>query len=141
MRCSLNTRDDSVEEVFVSKKVIVIDDSQAVRAQVSLVLTTAGYDVIEAEDGVQGAGAIQANRDASLAICDVNMPNLGGLDMLDLVRADKAVPDFPVIMLTTEGRPDLIDRAKKAGAKGWVVKPFKPNLLLAAVKKIAGEPS
>jgi two-component system, chemotaxis family, chemotaxis protein CheY len=123
------------------KKIIVIDDSQTVRQQVSVVLSGAGYEVIEAEDGVEGANVIRANPEASLAICDVNMPRQGGLEMLDSLRAQNASVQFPVIMLTTEGRPDLIERARSSGAKGWIVKPFKPTMLLAAVKKIAGDPS
>jgi len=123
------------------KKIIVIDDSQTIRKQVSIVLSEAGYEVIEADDGLEGVKAIRANPGASLAICDVNMPNLGGLEMLDSLRTGSAAVDFPVVMLTTEGRPDLIERAKSSGAKGWIVKPFKPNMLLAVVKKIAGDPS
>lgn len=123
------------------KKIIVIDDSQTVRQQVSIVLAGAGYEVVEADDGVEGARVIRANPGAALAICDVNMPKQGGLEMLDSLRAEGVVLPLPVIMLTTEGRPDLIERAKSSGAKGWIVKPFKPTMLLAAVRKIAGEPS
>lgn len=122
------------------KKIIVIDDSQTIRTQVSLVLTGAGYEVLEAEDGVEGASAIRANPGAVLAICDVNMPKQGGLEMLDVLKSkDADGSGMPVVMLTTEGRPDLIERAKAAGAKGWIVKPFKPTMLLAVVKKIAGQ--
>lgn len=125
----------------MGKKIIVIDDSQTIRQQVSFVLLGAGYEVVEAEDGVDGAKAIRSNPDASLAICDVNMPKLGGLEMLDLLHAQGGGVQCPVIMLTTEGRPDLIERARSCGAKGWMVKPFKPTMLLATVKKIAGDPS
>jgi two-component system, chemotaxis family, chemotaxis protein CheY len=121
----------------VAKQVIVIDDSETVRRQVSQALAPAGYEVIEAEDGAEGADRIQANRSASLAICDINMPRLNGLDLLEKVRAADA-GHLPFIMLTTEGAPHLIERAMKLGAKGWIVKPFKPDLLLAAVRKIAG---
>jgi two-component system chemotaxis response regulator CheY len=121
----------------MSKKIIVIDDSQTVRTQLCVVLTEAGYQVLEAEDGVDGARLIRSNPDASLAICDVNMPRQGGLEMLEALKAQNDV-SIPVVMLTTEGRPDLIERAKSSGAKGWIVKPFKPTMLLAVVKKIAG---
>lgn len=123
----------------MKKRIIVIDDSQTVRQQVALVLGGAGYEIIEAEDGVEGARAIRANPGAALAICDVNMPKLGGLEMLESLRGETASAGLPIIMLTTEGRPDLIERAKANGAKGWMVKPFKPTMLLAAVRKIAGE--
>ena len=125
----------------MSKKIIVIDDSQTIRQQVSIVLAGAGYTIIEAEDGIEGAALIRGNADAALAICDVNMPRLSGIDMLESLRKEDAPLELPVLMLTTEGRPDLIERARSLGAKGWIVKPFKPTMLLAAVKKLAGEPS
>lgn len=126
----------------MTQKIIVIDDSDTVREQVSIVLSAAGYEIIEAEDGLQGANAIRENPDALLAICDVNMPKLSGLDMLELLgargeSANGAASPLPVLMLTTEGRPDLIERARSSGAKGWMVKPFKPTMLLATVKKLA----
>ena len=121
------------------KTIIIIDDSQMVRQQVRAVLVEAGYAVIEAEDGAEGAVAIRSNPTAALAICDVNMPNVGGLEMLEcLHRLDE--PSCPILMLTTEGRPDVIERARASGAKGWIVKPFKPTMLVAAVRKLAGLP-
>jgi two-component system chemotaxis response regulator CheY len=74
-----------------------------------------------------------------MVICDVNMPLMNGLDMLEKLHADAKHASVPVVMLTTEGQPALIDRAKKAGAKGWIVKPFKPDLMLAAVTKLLGK--
>jgi two-component system, chemotaxis family, chemotaxis protein CheY len=120
----------------MAQKIIVIDDSDTVREQVSIVLSGAGYEVIEAEDGFQGANAIRENPTASLAICDVNMPRMGGLDMLQFLGGQGNV-GIPVLMLTTEGRPDIIERARAFGAKGWMVKPFKPTMLLVTVKKLA----
>jgi len=120
----------------MSQKIIVIDDSDTVREQLSIVLTGAGYEIIEAEDGLQGANAIRDNPSAALAICDVNMPKLSGLDMLELLKG-QGNSGMPVLMLTTEGRPDLIERARAFGAKGWMVKPFKPTMLLVTVKKLA----
>ena len=67
----------------------------------------------------------------------MNMPNRSGLELLDMVREDPQLKEIPVLMLTTEGQPHLLERARKAGAKGWIVKPFKTDLLLAAAKKLA----
>lgn len=120
----------------MSKKIIVVDDSQAVRQQVTLVLNQGGFTVIEAVDGWEGFNVIQRTPDIALVLCDVDMPRVNGLEMLEsLKQAGRVVP---VVMLTTEGQPQLIDRAKKAGAKGWIVKPFKADLLLAAARRICG---
>ena len=120
------------------KKILIVDDSISMRGQIRFTLTRAGYDVVEAEDGRDAITKLRANADAAMVLCDVNMPRMSGLEMLEALAASPGrVP--PVVMLTTEGAPDLVQRAKKAGAKGWIVKPFKPELLLAAVKKLAGE--
>ena len=120
----------------MSKKIIVIDDSQTIREQVGAALRLAGFEIIEAVDGVDGAEVIERTRDAALVICDVNMPNRSGLELLEGLRRDDKLKGLPVLMLTTEGQPQLIERARKSGAKGWLVKPFKADLLLAAVRKL-----
>jgi two-component system chemotaxis response regulator CheY len=122
----------------MAKKVMVVDDSRTVRQQVGAVLREAGYDVIEAADGLEGAEKIAGTPDVALVICDVNMPKMNGIEMLALVKQDPKNANLNVLMLTTEGQPALIQRAKAAGARGWIVKPFKPELLLATVKKLAG---
>jgi two-component system chemotaxis response regulator CheY len=125
----------------MGKKVIVIDDSRTVRQQVAGVLTQAGYEVIEASDGVEGAETIDATKDIAMVICDVNMPRMNGIDMLSLLKKDPRHANLIVLMLTTEGQPGPIARAKQAGAKGWIVKPFETQLLLAAVRKLTGVPA
>jgi len=117
-------------------KVLIVDDSSTVRQQVSLALTQAGFDVMEAVDGVAGAETIAANDDINMVICDVNMPRMNGLEMLEKVKGEAKNDKLPILMLTTEGQPALIQKAKKAGAMGWIVKPFKAELLVAAVKKL-----
>lgn len=116
------------------KKVLVVDDSQTVRQQVTMALRQAGYDTIEAVDGLDGAGKVDAS--VAMVICDVNMPRMNGLEMLEKIKGGGKNASLPVVMLTTEGHPSLIERAKKAGAKGWIVKPFKAELLVAAVAKL-----
>nr|HEX4318928.1 response regulator [Kofleriaceae bacterium] len=115
------------------KKVLVVDDSATVRQQVGTALVQAGFQVVEAVDGLDALDKVSG---AAMVICDVNMPRMNGLEMIERMHADPAYTSVPVLMLTTEGQPALIQRAKKAGAKGWVVKPFKADLLVAAVKKI-----
>jgi two-component system chemotaxis response regulator CheY len=122
----------------LSAKILIVDDSRTVRQQAGMVLAQAGYQVIEAEDGEQGLSTIGAQRDIELVICDINMPNMNGIEMLTAVKADASNSALPIIMLTTEGRTELIQQAKRIGAKGWVVKPFKPEQLVAVIRKIIG---
>lgn len=118
---------------MIVKRILVVDDSLTVRQQVAVALRAAGFDVVEATDGRDG----QDKLDASIAmmICDVNMPRMSGLELLE------AMPrKVPVLMLTTEGQPAMIARAKAAGAIGWILKPFRPELVVAAVAKLVGAP-
>lgn len=121
----------------MSKKVLVVDDSATVRQAVGAALIPAGFIVIEAVDGVEGAACIDASPDLALVICDMNMPRMNGLEMVEAVRRRPVPCTVPIVMLTTEGDPTLVARAKQAGAKGWIVKPFKPEMLVAAAKKLA----
>ncbi len=120
----------------MGKKIIVVDDSQTIRDQVGTTLRQAGFDIVEAVDGVDGMEAIERTPDAALVICDVNMPKRNGLELLEEIRKVDRLKALPVVMLTTEGQPQLIERARKNGAKGWLVKPFKADILLAAVRKL-----
>jgi two-component system chemotaxis response regulator CheY len=118
------------------KRVLVIDDSSAVRQQIRNTLASAGYEIVEALDGLDGLEKLRTTADIDLALCDVNMPRMTGLEML--LEVQRAAVTTPILMLTTEGQPSMIRRARDAGAKGWIVKPFKPELLLIAVNKLVG---
>jgi two-component system chemotaxis response regulator CheY len=120
------------------KKIIVVDDSRTARHQVIAALKSGPFEIVEAVDGKDGLDKIRAHRDAKVIVCDVNMPNMSGLEMLGVVAADPALASMPVLMLTTEAQPELVQEARRRGAKGWMVKPFKPDLLAAAVHRLAG---
>ena len=122
----------------MSKKILIVDDSRTIRQQVSFTLSKGGFEVVEAEDGQDGIAKLKENADIAVIISDVNMPNMNGLEMVEAINADSGVSHPPIVMLTTEGSGELVDRAKKAGAKGWLVKPFKPDQLVAVVNKLAG---
>jgi two-component system chemotaxis response regulator CheY len=118
------------------KKVLVVDDSPTIRQQIGRALGEAGFDVIEATDGVDGIDKIDSDRGIGIVILDINMPRMNGLEMLEKVKQQSQNESLPVIMLTSEGQKSLIERAKRAGAKGWIVKPFKTELLVGAVRKL-----
>jgi two-component system chemotaxis response regulator CheY len=120
----------------MSKRILVIDDSKTIRDHVRSVLEKAGFDVIDAVDGQDGFAKIRDTPGLSLAICDVNMPVMTGISMLEALKSGGVNPKLPIVMLTTEGEPSLIQKAKAAGARGWIVKPFKPEQLVAAVQKL-----
>jgi two-component system, chemotaxis family, chemotaxis protein CheY len=120
------------------KKVLVVDDSWTVRQEVSVALQEAGFEVVLAVDGLDGVSKIETTADLAAVVADINMPRMNGLEMLTLVKRDQKNAALPIVVLTTEGQPELIRQAKNAGAKGWMVKPFKPELLVALVRKLAG---
>lgn len=120
----------------MNKRVLVVDDSASVRQQVAATLREAGFEITEATDGVDGIQKLESDPTLALIVCDVNMPRMNGIEMIESLRRNDRFATIPILMLTSEGQPSLIERAKKVGAKGWIVKPFKPGLLLAAVQKI-----
>ena len=123
----------------MSVTVLVVDDSTTVRQQVGTVLSQVGFLVEQACDGLQGVARINAGG-IDCVICDVNMPNMNGIELVEAVKADPQFKSLPIIMLTTEGSKELIQRAKQGGACGWIVKPFKAELLIAAVQKLTSQP-
>lgn len=120
----------------MATKILVVDDSMMVRQQVKRALPGAEFAVVEAQDGVDALEKLAEHADVALIVCDVNMPRMGGMDFLEALRALPQCQHVPVVMLTTEAQPDLVAKAKGFGAKGWIIKPFKPELLLAAAKKL-----
>lgn len=122
----------------MSHRILVVDDSATLRQEVSEVLTKVGFEVMEAADGQIGAEMISKDSTISVVICDVNMPRMNGIEMVRSVKSQPQNANVSILMLTTDGQPALIKKAKEAGAKGWIVKPFKPAQLVAVVQKLAG---
>ena len=120
--------------------VLVVDDSPVYRSQVSLALQGAGFQVVEAVDGLDGLTKLSSA--IHLVICDLNMPRLDGLKLLERVTRGRTQPGptIPVLMLTTEGERTLVGRAKALGARGWIVKPFRADQLIAAVRRVLSPP-
>jgi len=119
----------------MAQTILVIDDSASLRQVVAMALQGAGYAVIQAGDGV-AALALLDGRKIGMAICDVNMPRMNGIEF---VKAAKALPAYrflPILMLTTESQEAKKDEGRAAGAKAWMVKPFSPASLVNAVSKL-----
>jgi two-component system chemotaxis response regulator CheY len=117
--------------------ILAVDDSASMRQMVSFTLKGAGYDVVEADDGVNALSAVKGKK-VDLVVTDVNMPNMDGISLIKELRA---LPDFkftPILMLTTESTDGKKAEGKAAGATGWIVKPFNPEQLVATIKKVLG---
>ncbi|WP_298172313.1 response regulator [Acidithiobacillus sp.] len=120
----------------MAKTVLVVDDSASLRQVVSIALKGAGYEVIEACDGVDGLAKLGAATKIHLIISDVNMPNMDGITFVKEVKQKPAYKFTPIIMLTTEAEEEKKLQGQAAGAKAWVIKPFQPQQMLAAVGKL-----
>jgi two-component system, chemotaxis family, chemotaxis protein CheY len=105
------------------KPVLIVDDSQTVRRDIATALNAAGITTLEAADGEVGL--------------DVNMPRMNGLQMLEHLRLDFATANVPVVILTTEADETMIERARKAGAKGWLIKPVTAEHIVSTVVAVA----
>lgn len=119
----------------MAKTVMVVDDSSSVRQVVSMALKGAGYEVIEARDGQDALAKLDGQR-IHLMISDVNMPNMDGITLVKEVKKLASYRFTPIIMLTTESQEAKKLEGQAAGAKAWVVKPFQPAQMLAAVSKL-----
>lgn len=121
----------------MGKLIMTVDDSVSIRQMVAFTLKNGGYDVIEANDGMD-ALAKAKNASVNMVLTDLNMPNMNGIELIRNLRADPAFRFIPIIMLTTESQDKTKQEGRSAGATGWIVKPFRPEQLMAVVKKVLG---
>lgn len=119
----------------MAKTIMIVDDSASVRQVVTIALRGAGYDVIEGMDGADALSKLTGQK-VHLIISDVNMPNMDGITFVTEVKKMAAYKFTPIIMLTTESQEGKKLQGQAAGAKAWVVKPFQPPQMLAAVSKL-----
>lgn len=117
------------------KQILTVDDSASVRQMVTFTLRKVGYEVVEAVDGQDGLGKVGAGK-FDLIITDLNMPNLDGIEMIAAVRKLPGYTFVPILMLTTESQAEKKDAGRKAGATGWIVKPFNADQLVSVVPKL-----
>jgi two-component system, chemotaxis family, chemotaxis protein CheY len=117
------------------KRILAVDDSASIRQMVGFTLRQAGYDVAGAVDGQDALGQVGKEK-FDLIITDLNMPNVDGIQLITAVRKLPGCSFVPILMLTTESQAEKKDAGRKAGATGWIVKPFNADQLIAVVKKL-----
>lgn len=124
------------------KSILVVDDSNTSRASIEYTLKNAGYMIKTAEEGEQALKRLNemaaAKEACDLIITDINMPKMDGITLIQNVRKGSIYPYVPIIVITTESEQSKKDEGKKAGATGWIVKPFNPDKLIEVVKKLIG---
>ncbi len=120
----------------MTKTILTVDDSRTMRDMLHLALTEAGFRVVQAVDGVDGLEALDAAQ-ADIIITDINMPRLDGFGFIEGVRKNDKHRATPILVLTTESDAAKKQRARDAGATGWIVKPFNPEKLIDAIRRVA----
>lgn len=120
----------------MKKMILTVDDSRTMREMLKMTLVGAGYDVLQAEDGVHGLEVLEGSA-PDVILTDLNMPRMDGFGFIEGVRRNSRYRSVPILVLTTEGEPDKKDRARRAGATGWIVKPFDPDKLISAIRRLA----
>lgn len=118
-------------------RILAIDDSPTMRGLVSSALAGEGFQIHLAEDGLDGLARL-TEADPHLVITDINMPRLDGFGVIEGVRASSTHPNVPILVLTTESGSDLKERARAAGATGWIVKPFEDARLVSTINRVLG---
>lgn len=124
------------DEAIVVKTILAVDDSKTILSMVTQTLERAGYATLQAEDGIYGLEMLEA-RAPDLVITDINMPRLDGFGFIERIRRSERYRAIPILVLTTESDPQKRERARKAGATGWIVKPFDAGKLVDAVGRLS----
>jgi len=119
----------------MTKTIMTVDDSASVRLMVNFTLRELGYEIIEAENGKDALKKLE-KKHIHMMITDINMPEMDGISLVKKVRQNPDYKFIPIIMLTTESQVEKKNAGKQAGATGWIVKPFKPDQLVAVVKRV-----
>jgi len=119
----------------MAKLIMTADDSASIRQMVNFTLSNEGYEVVEAVDGQDALDKLD-NTKVDMLITDLNMPNMDGIELIRQTRTRSQYRFVPIVMLTTESQESRKQEGKRAGATGWIVKPFKPDQLIGVVKKV-----
>ncbi len=119
----------------MAKKIIIVDDSESIREVVSFTLKNEGYDILTAKDGNEALLLLEDNN-PDLIITDLHMPNLNGIGLIKKIRMIEKFKHLPILFLTTESQQEKKMEAKLAGATGWIIKPFSPQKLIHALRRV-----
>ena len=120
----------------MTQTILTDDDSRTMRDMLKMALAEAGFNVLQAVDGVDGLEVLQTSM-PDVIVTDINMPKMDGFGLIEAVRKDNRYRKVPILVLTTESDAAKKMRAKEAGATGWIVKPFEPTKLIAAIRRVA----
>lgn len=120
----------------MTRTILTVDDSRTIREMLKAALIDAGMEVVQAEDGVHGLEVLETC-DPDVIITDINMPRMDGFGFIEAVRSSERYRAIPILVLTTESADDKKERARRAGASGWIVKPFDPVKLVSAINRVA----
>jgi len=116
-------------------RILIVDDSSLIRSVAIDAAHEAGVEAVSAENGQDGLEALAKNK-INLIFCDVNMPVMGGLEMVENIKAQEEYKYIPVVMLTTESNPTLKERGVALGVKAWMLKPFNKEKFFMVLKKL-----
>lgn len=123
----------------MKEHILIVDDSKTVRNLVAFIIKREGYRITMAEDGLDGLEKLYAADKIDLIISDVNMPRMDGFTFIKQVREQDAYKDIPIIVLSTEGRPQDIENGMKLGANMYMVKPAQPEKMVKNIKMLFGD--
>ena len=122
----------------MKRTILTIDDSRTMREMLKVTLASSGFTVVQAEDGQHGIEVLEGMEiEPDVIITDINMPRKDGFQFIEAVRANASRRAIPILVLTTESDAEKKQRARLAGATGWIVKPFDPTKLVDAINRVA----
>jgi two-component system, chemotaxis family, chemotaxis protein CheY len=121
----------------MAKRILTVDDSASLLQVEKVILSGAGYDVVQASHGKEALAKLDGSP-VHLILTDLNMPQMHGIDLVKAIRAKPAYRLTPIVVVTTESKDEKKQQAKLAGATAWIVKPFTPDQLLGVVRKVLG---
>ena len=117
--------------------ILTVDDSRTMRDMLMMALSQAGFNVVQAVDGLDGIETLETSAAPDVIVTDINMPRLDGFGFIKHLRTDPRWRAIPILVLTTESDPGKKARAREAGATGWIVKPFNADKLVDAIRRVA----